>query len=42
MKNASAGDADRFCDACFSNHYPTPVPADAAKLRLEAELAQAR
>ena len=42
MKNASAGDADRFCDACFSNNYPTPVPVDAAKLRLEAELAPSR
>jgi amidophosphoribosyltransferase len=42
MKNASAGDPGRFCDACFSNNYPTPVPADAAKLRLEAELASSR
>jgi amidophosphoribosyltransferase len=36
MVRASAGDADRFCHACFSGRYPTPVPADAAKLRFEA------
>jgi len=40
MLHASAGDAGRFCHACFSNQYPTPVPTDPAKLRLEAELAR--
>ncbi len=36
MLKASARESDRFCHACFSNHYPTPVPSDAAKLRFEA------
>jgi amidophosphoribosyltransferase len=35
MLHASAGDPDRFCHACFSNHYPTALPADAAKLRFD-------
>jgi len=38
MLAAGTRDAGRFCDACFSGHYPTPVPAEAAKLRLEAGL----
>jgi len=38
MLAAGTRDAGRFCHACFSNHYPTPVPSDAAKLRLEAGL----
>jgi amidophosphoribosyltransferase len=38
MVHASAGDPGRFCHACFSNQYPTPIPADPAKHRLEAEL----
>ncbi|MBI3791319.1 MAG: amidophosphoribosyltransferase [Gemmatimonadetes bacterium] len=42
MLHASAGDTGRFCDACFSNRYPTPVPADPAKLRLETDLARTR
>ena len=42
MLHASAADPGRFCDACFSNQYPTPIPADPAKLRLEAELVRAR
>ena len=42
MVHASAGDPDRFCHACFSNQYPTPIPVDPAKLRLEAEPARAR
>ena len=42
MLTASAGDATRFCDACFSDHYPTALPSDAAKLRFEAEPARAR
>ncbi len=36
MLKASARESDRFCHACFSTHYPTPVPSDAAKLRFEA------
>jgi amidophosphoribosyltransferase len=36
MLRASAGDPERFCHACFSNEYPTPVPPDATKLRFEA------
>lgn len=35
MLNASAGDPQRFCHACFSNQYPTPIPAETAKTRLE-------
>jgi amidophosphoribosyltransferase len=42
MVKSSAGDPDRFCHACFSNHYPTPIPSDAAKLRFEAEPARAQ
>jgi amidophosphoribosyltransferase len=41
MLHASAGDPGRFCHACFSNEYPTAIPADPAKLRLEAESARA-
>jgi len=41
MVQSSAGDADRFCHACFSNQYPTAVPSDAAKLRFESEAARA-
>jgi amidophosphoribosyltransferase len=41
MVQSSAGDPARFCHACFSNHYPTPVPSDAAKLRFESEAARA-
>ncbi len=29
MLGASAGPADRFCDACWSGRYPTEIPADA-------------
>jgi amidophosphoribosyltransferase len=35
MVGASAREPGRFCHACFSTQYPTPVPVDAAKLRLE-------
>jgi len=42
MLNASAGDSTRFCHACFSTHYPTPVPSDSAKLRFESEAARAQ
>ena len=37
MVESSSGDPTRFCHACFSNHYPTPVPSDSAKLRFEPE-----
>ncbi len=40
MLHASAGEPDRFCHACFSNQYPTPLPADAAKLRFDEEPAR--
>jgi amidophosphoribosyltransferase len=40
MLTASVGDPDRFCHACFSNQYPTPLPADAAKLRFDEEPAR--
>jgi len=42
MVESSAGDPTRFCHACFSNHYPTPIPSDSAKLRLESEPARAQ
>jgi amidophosphoribosyltransferase len=42
MVESSAGDPSRFCHACFSNHYPTPVPSDSAKLRFESEPARAQ
>jgi amidophosphoribosyltransferase len=35
MVQASARDAGRFCHACFSREYPTTVPVETAKLRLE-------
>ena len=38
MISAGTRDASRFCHACFSRQYPTPVPVEAAKLRLEAGL----
>ncbi len=36
MLQAGSRDPARLCHACFSGDYPTPVPADAAKLRFEA------
>jgi amidophosphoribosyltransferase len=36
MLRASAGSPDRFCHACFSGTYPTPLPSDTAKDRFEA------
>ncbi|MBI1723500.1 MAG: amidophosphoribosyltransferase [Gemmatimonadetes bacterium] len=38
MLHASAGDPDRFCHACFSNQYPTDIPADATTSGYVAEL----
>ncbi|MEK7668059.1 MAG: amidophosphoribosyltransferase, partial [Gemmatimonadota bacterium] len=35
MLHASAGDSGRFCHACFSNQYPTPLPSETAKQRFE-------
>jgi len=29
----SAGTMDGFCHACFSGHYPTPIPEDLVQLR---------
>ncbi|MGH7536856.1 MAG: amidophosphoribosyltransferase [Gemmatimonadales bacterium] len=29
----AAGTMDRFCHACFSGHYPTPIPEDLVQLR---------
>jgi amidophosphoribosyltransferase len=40
MLRASAGDPTRFCDACFSAHYPTALPENTAKLKFETELAR--
>ncbi len=40
MLHASVGDPDRFCHACFSNQYPTPLPVDTAKLRFDEEPAR--
>ena len=37
MHRAVAADPDRFCDACFSGHYPTAVP-DAAGYVSEPDL----
>ena len=37
MVEASAGDHARFCHACFSGQYPTPVPSRTAKQRFEQE-----
>ena len=36
MVQASVREPGRFCHACFSKQYPTTVPLEAAKLRLEA------
>ena len=38
MVHASEGDADRFCHACFSNQYPTEIPADATTSGYAADL----
>jgi glutamine phosphoribosylpyrophosphate amidotransferase len=35
MVQASVREPGRFCHACFSKSYPTSVPVEAAKLRLE-------
>jgi amidophosphoribosyltransferase len=35
MLHASAGDPQRFCHACFSGAYPTPLPSQTAKHRFE-------
>jgi len=37
MLHASAGDATRFCHACFSNQYPTTLPSETAKQRFEIQ-----
>jgi len=37
MLHASAGDAARFCHACFSNQYPTILPSETAKQRFETQ-----
>ena len=42
MVESSAGDPTRFCHACFSTQYPTPVPSDSAKLRFEPAAARAQ
>jgi len=42
MVESSAGDPTRFCHACFSTQYPTPVPSDSAKLRFESAAARAQ
>jgi amidophosphoribosyltransferase len=36
MLRASAADPGRFCHACFSGTYPTPLPTETAKDRFEA------
>ena len=33
-------DGAGFCDACFTGHYPTPVPKDTRKDRFEQKLSQ--
>ena len=38
MLGASAGDTGRFCHACFSNRYPTVIPADATTSGYAPEL----
>ncbi|OGU03136.1 MAG: amidophosphoribosyltransferase [Gemmatimonadetes bacterium GWC2_71_10] len=40
MLQASAGDAGRFCHACFSNEYPTDIPADATTSGFAEEVAR--
>jgi len=40
MVQASAGDPERFCHACFSNRYPTEIPADATTSGFAEELAR--
>jgi amidophosphoribosyltransferase len=32
---AAAGSGDRYCDACFSGHYPTAIPDDALQTHHE-------
>ncbi len=40
MLRASAVDPGRFCHACFSNQYPTDIPADATTSGYAPELAR--
>ncbi|HEU4828819.1 MAG TPA: amidophosphoribosyltransferase, partial [Gemmatimonadales bacterium] len=37
----SPGSPERFCHACFSGDYPTPIPEELVKLRHAAPLAGA-
>jgi amidophosphoribosyltransferase len=41
MLRASARDVGRFCHACFSNQYPTDIPADATTSGYAPELMRA-
>ncbi|HET9709762.1 MAG TPA: amidophosphoribosyltransferase [Gemmatimonadales bacterium] len=38
MLRAAGGDPTGFCHACFSGHYPTPLPDESATLRHAAPL----
>ena len=38
MLRAAGGDASRFCHACFSGQYPTPIPEELVALRHAAPL----
>ncbi len=35
------GAASRFCHACFSGHYPTPIPEELVQLRHVSPLVEA-
>lgn len=34
--------AEGFCDACFTNHYPTEIPAEGGKSRFEYKISEGR
>lgn len=34
--------AEGFCDACFTNHYPTEIPAEGGKSRFEYKISEGK
>ncbi|MCD7748554.1 MAG: amidophosphoribosyltransferase, partial [Oscillospiraceae bacterium] len=34
--------ADGVCDACFTNHYPTEIPAEGGKSRFEYKISEGK
>jgi amidophosphoribosyltransferase len=34
----AAGESNEYCHACFSGHYPTPIPGELVQLRYASPL----